>query len=97
MVHTTKFSVAAEKLLQKANKPDTPPAIREQLIREAREMPDRNVFGAGHKKDKNGKLIEMGVGSAGNQTQQSIEAYIWTQPFSKRMVQSQDTSKTWRG
>lgn len=34
-----------------------------------------NVFGADHKRDKFGDPIEQGIGSAGNQTRNSINAY----------------------
>jgi hypothetical protein len=36
---------------------------------------DNNVFGFDHKKDRKGVPIEQGLGSAGNMTQQSIDAY----------------------
>lgn len=36
---------------------------------------ENNVFGADHKKDKKGNPIEQGIGSAGNQTANSIKAY----------------------
>jgi hypothetical protein len=34
-----------------------------------------NVFGVDHKKDRKGNPIEQGIGSPGNQTRNSIEAY----------------------
>jgi hypothetical protein len=37
---------------------------------------ESNVFGHDHRKDKHGNPIEQGRGSAGNQTQQSVDAYI---------------------
>jgi len=41
---------------------------------------EANVFGVDHKKDRAGKPIEQGLGSPGNQTRQSIEAYRrWNQ------------------
>jgi hypothetical protein len=44
------------------------------FARYARAIED-NVFGVGHGKDANGKPIENGLGSAANQTAQSVEAY----------------------
>jgi hypothetical protein len=35
----------------------------------------RNVFGFDHKVDRSGKPIEQGIGSPGNQSRNSIEAY----------------------
>src|SRR4029077_2640856 len=35
----------------------------------------RNVFGFDHKTDRSGKPIEQGIGSPGNQTENSIAAY----------------------
>jgi hypothetical protein len=35
----------------------------------------RNVFGFDHRLDRSGKPIEQGIGSAGNMTRNSIEAY----------------------
>jgi len=35
----------------------------------------RNVFGFDHKVDRNNKPIEQGIGSPGNQTENSIAAY----------------------
>ena len=35
----------------------------------------KNVFGHDHKVDKNGHPIEQGIGSAGNMTQNAIDAY----------------------
>ena len=39
------------------------------------EAVEKNVFGFDHKKDEQGNPIEQGVGSAGNQTMNSINAY----------------------
>jgi hypothetical protein len=36
----------------------------------------KNTFGVDHKKDKNGKPIEQGVGSANNMSRQCITAYV---------------------
>jgi hypothetical protein len=73
------FSVAGEKLRQRANRPDTPPAVREDLLRQAVAQEKNDVFGVGHKTDRNGKPIEQGIGTAGNQTSHSIDAYILAQ------------------
>lgn len=40
---------------------------------------DANVFGADAPKDRKGNRQEQGLGSPGNQTQQSIDAYIKNQ------------------
>lgn len=40
---------------------------------------DANVFGEDAQKDRRGNRKEQGLGSAGNQTQQSIDAYIKNQ------------------
>jgi hypothetical protein len=44
-------------------------------IKRYREEEDRNVFGIDAKKRRDGSYIEQGVGSPGNQTRNSIEAY----------------------
>lgn len=36
---------------------------------------EKNVFGHDHKRDRKGNPIEQGIGSAGHQTRNSIEAY----------------------
>lgn len=36
---------------------------------------EANVFGHDHKKDRHGDPIEQGIGSPGNQTQNSVNAY----------------------
>jgi hypothetical protein len=47
-----------------------PDAIKQHFLAEK-----NNVFGYDHKVDRHGKPIEQGVGSAGNQTLNSINAY----------------------
>lgn len=37
---------------------------------------DANVFGADAPKDKDGHRLEQGIGSPGNQTENSIKAYV---------------------
>jgi hypothetical protein len=56
-----------------------PPHVRKQIRKEAKQIARQDVFGVDHKTDRNGNPIEQGVGSKGNQTAQSIEAYIKTQ------------------
>jgi hypothetical protein len=77
------FSVQAQEHIQKvlgqlnvASIDQLPPDVRRKLMREAREIATGNVFGVDHKKDRNGTPIEQGVGSSGNQTRASIDAYI---------------------
>jgi hypothetical protein len=77
------FSVQAQEHIQKAlgqmnvgSINDLPPEARRKLMREARDIATGNVFGVGHRKDRNGTPIEQGVGSSGNQTRASIDAYI---------------------
>jgi hypothetical protein len=77
------FSVAAEKHILKTlaqmNIPSldqAPKEIRKTLLREARQIARNDVFGHGHKVDRNGTPIEQGLGSHDNPTQQSIDAYI---------------------
>lgn len=36
---------------------------------------ENNVFGVDHKKDRHGNPVEQGIGSPGNMTQNSINAY----------------------
>jgi hypothetical protein len=47
-----------------------PDAIKQHFVAER-----KNVFGFDHKVDRSGKPIEQGVGSPGNQSRNSIEAY----------------------
>lgn len=53
-----------------------PKEIRRQIKAEARRLATEDVFGVGHKVAKDGTPIEQGMGSAGNMTQQSIDAYV---------------------
>jgi hypothetical protein len=77
------FSVSAEKHILKTlaqmkipSLDQAPPDIRKSLLREARQIARNDVFGHGHKVDRNGTPIEQGLGSHDNPTQQSIDAYI---------------------
>ena len=68
------FSVAGEKLVSSIP-PDAPLHVRQQIIAEAKRQAACDVFGVDHKTDRHGKPIEQGLGAAGNQTAQSVEAY----------------------
>jgi hypothetical protein len=69
MVTKTEQELAEMKeLIQKGELP--PDAIKQYYADER-----RNVFGFDHKTDRNGKPVEQGVGSAGNQSRNSIEAF----------------------
>jgi hypothetical protein len=70
------FSVAGEQHVAKAlglmNIPslaDAPPEVRRRLIKEARKIANDSVFGVGN-------TTEVGLGAVGNETKQSVEAYI---------------------
>jgi hypothetical protein len=67
------FSIAAEKMREHAYQ--MPPHIREQIIADAERQALKDVFGVDHKTDRHGRPIEQGLGSIGNQTRQSVEAY----------------------
>lgn len=69
------YSVAAEKIYQRANRADTPAHLRKGLLKEADQQAKNDVFGVDHKTDRHGNPIENGLGSAGNQTRPSLEAY----------------------
>jgi hypothetical protein len=55
---------------------DAPPSVRARMMEEAKRKADEDVFGVGFQRDRNGKPIETGLGSASQPTVQSIEAYI---------------------
>jgi len=61
-----------KKLLQQ--KHDTPRQLAEQIQHQADQRALVDVYGEGFKRDKNGKPIEQGRGSPGNQTRQSVDA-----------------------
>jgi hypothetical protein len=54
--------------------PFRPPARPLVAHRLPRALSGKNVFGFDHKTDRQGKPIEQGVGSPGNQSRNSIEA-----------------------
>ncbi len=56
-----------------------PKEVRREIRKEAKRIATRDVFGEGHKTDKEGKPIEQGLGAAGNVTAQHIEAYVKNQ------------------
>lgn len=75
-------SVASEKHIEKVMGQlrvqaleDLPRDVRKRTLKEARVIAHNDVFGVGHEKDGQGNPIEQGLGSAGNQTAQSIAAY----------------------
>lgn len=76
------FSVAAERHvagvlrdMQAKTLDHLPAEIKKRVLKEARDITNRNVFGEGHKKDRKGNPIEQGLGSHANPTAQSIAAY----------------------
>jgi hypothetical protein len=60
-----------------------PREVRKQIKKEAKRIATEDVFGVGHKTDKQGNPIEQGVGAPGNITQQHIDAYVKAQTDSK--------------
>jgi hypothetical protein len=68
------WSVAKQNLLDKI-KHDTPPAIAKQIRQQAEQRALVDTYGEGFKRDKNGKPLEQGRGSPGNQTRESVDAY----------------------
>ncbi len=69
------YSVAAQRIWERANNPATPAHERKRMIKEGNEQAVNDVFGVGHRTDVRGNPIEMGMGSPLNQTRPSIEAY----------------------
>jgi hypothetical protein len=55
---------------------DAPPEIARQMAKDAKKKVEVDVFGVGFRKDKQGRPIEQGLGSPGNETAQSIAAYV---------------------
>jgi hypothetical protein len=58
---------------------DAPPSVRARMMEEAKRKSTEDVFGVGFQRDRNGKPIEQGKGSAAQPTQQSIDAYVLEQ------------------
>jgi hypothetical protein len=58
---------------------NAPPALRQQMIADAKRKVEEDTFGVGFRRDRQGKPIEQGLGSASHPTQQSIDAYIHEQ------------------
>jgi hypothetical protein len=52
-----------------------PPNQRRALLKQAAQIGTEDTFGVGFQRDKNGRPQEQGLGSAGNQSRPSIEAY----------------------
>lgn len=51
-------------------------ALAPDFLDRYHEAVEKNVFGFDHKKDEQGNPVEQGIGSAANQTANSINAYI---------------------
>lgn len=49
--------------------------LSKDFIERYHDAVEKNVFGADHKKDRHGNPIEQGLGSALNQTKNSVDAY----------------------
>jgi|SRR5579863_1349765 len=56
-----------------------PKDVRKEIKAEAKRIAQNEVFGVGHKLDKDGNPVEQGLGTRGNMTQQCIDAYIKNQ------------------
>ena len=54
---------------------ELPVHIRRAIRKEKQRIDLAHVFGPDHKKDKDGRPLEQGLGSAQNQTRQSIKAF----------------------
>jgi hypothetical protein len=68
------WSVAKQNLLDKI-KSDTPKVLADQIRKQAEERALIDTYGEGFKRDKNGKPLEQGLGSADNMTAQAVDAY----------------------
>jgi hypothetical protein len=49
--------------------------LQRRMAKDAERLVERDTFGEGFRRDKNGKPVEMGRGAPGNQTAESIRAY----------------------
>lgn len=67
-----------------------PKEIRREIRKEAKKIALTDVFGEGHKLDKNGMPLEQGLGSPSNMTQQHIDAYIKAQTNTKFREKPED-------
>jgi hypothetical protein len=54
---------------------NAPPEIRRMMTEDAKRKTERDVFGEGFQRDRNGKIIEQGRGSDSNMTAESVAAY----------------------
>ena len=61
-----------------------PKEVRREIRKEAKAIALRDVFGADHKRDKDGNPVEQGIGSPVNMTQSAIDAYISNQTDRRR-------------
>jgi hypothetical protein len=55
---------------------NAPPAVRKQMEQDSRRKADEDVFGAGFQRDKNGRPIERGIGSPGNENETHFLAIL---------------------
>lgn len=55
---------------------DAPPSVRERMIEDAKRKVEEDVFGIGFKRDANGRPIERGIGSVGNELAQHVAAIL---------------------
>lgn len=69
------WSIASEKLREKAYGKDVPPAMKRDLLKQAKTQALNDVYGVGHKLDKNGDPIEQGIGTPGNGSMNDAESY----------------------
>lgn len=82
----TAVSVASNQFIEKqlaqrqvASLDMLPREVRKEIKKEAKRIAQNDVFGVGHKTDKDGNPVEQGLGAAGNVTQQHIDAYVKNQ------------------
>lgn len=69
------WSVASEKLREKAYGKDVPPAMKKDLLRQAKVQALNDVYGVGHRVDRHGNPIEQGIGAPGNGSLNDAESY----------------------
>jgi DNA-binding winged helix-turn-helix (wHTH) protein len=76
------FSIAGEKFLAKKladlrveSLDELPVALRRSIRKQKNNIDIASVYGEGFSLDGDGNPIEQGIGSAGNQTRHSIEAF----------------------
>lgn len=69
------WSVASEKLREKAYGKDVPEAIRKDLLKQSKIQALNDVYGVGFKTDRHGNPIEQGIGAPGNGSMNDAESY----------------------